>query len=90
MDNMDRKNAYEKYGNFNAADMMRIVEKKGELESLTASKDGQRVKEMLGGEEAIMSMVERGDIDSLRGTLSQVLKTKSGEALMQRFSELMK
>ncbi len=51
--------------------------KRRELETLAASNEGQRVREMLGGDAA-----------GLRQTLKGALGTPEGEALLKKLSEL--
>ncbi len=90
MENMNNKKMFPDNLEISAADMGLIGKKKAELEALASSQQGMEVKEMLGGEEAVLAMLEKGDIESLKSTLSQVIKTKPGAELMQRLSELMK
>lgn len=75
----------------NSAARRKISAKKGELEQLANSKDGQKVRQMLDGkEDALKSAVENGDTATLKSALSNILKTDEGARLASRLSELMK
>jgi|GEM_PF-6635098 len=65
-------------------------EKKQELETLAASGEGQRVREMLGGDTALRQMMQSGDAAALRKTLKNALGTPEGAALLQKLSDIMK
>lgn len=65
--------------------------KKDELEQLVNSPEGQNVKNMLSGnEENIMAAIERGDMNVLKNTLSNILKTEEGSKLAEQVLKMMK
>ena len=48
--------------------------KRRDIEALASSGEGRKVKEMLGGDEALESMLERGDAAALQKTLKNNFK----------------
>ncbi len=85
----DFQNAAEKI--FGEKDAARISGKKNELEKLVNSSDGQKVKELLdksGGN--LQKAMESGDVETLRGTVSDILKTDAGARLYKQLNEMMK
>ena len=70
------------------ADGKKIAGKKGEIERLAASRDGERVKAQLqnrGFEEAVKS----GDTEAMKNAISSVLKTEEGARLMRQLQNMM-
>jgi len=67
----------------------KILEKKQALEKLAGSVDGQKMKDMLGGEN-IEAAAKSGDIAALAEALQKALKTGEGERFVSQLKELMK
>ncbi|MCL2408976.1 MAG: hypothetical protein FWC96_05095 [Oscillospiraceae bacterium] len=65
--------------------------KKDEFGKLMASSDGKKVKQMLeSGDDDLMSAVRKGDMDSLKNTLSKVLATEEGARLAGQIVKMIK
>jgi hypothetical protein len=65
--------------------------KKEELGKLIDSPEGQKVKDLLSGEEAnVMAALENGDMAVLKKTLSNILKTEEGSRLAEQLLKMMK
>lgn len=65
--------------------------KQDEINKLIDSPEGQKVKNMLSGNEAnVMSALERGDTAVLKQTLSNILKTEEGARLTEQLLKMMK
>lgn len=71
-----------------SADGRRLAGKKGDIERLAFSSDGQRVKAMLQNN-GIENALERGDMDAVKSTLSDVLKTSEGTRLMSALQNML-
>jgi hypothetical protein len=68
----------------------KLAGKKDELGRLIASPVGQKVKEMLSGDEKnVMAAIENGDTAALQKTLSGILKTEEGSRLAEQLLKLM-
>ncbi len=64
--------------------------KKEELGKLIDSPEGQKVKDMLSGDEAnVMAAIENGDMAVLKKTLSNILKTEEGSRLAEQLLKMM-
>lgn len=64
--------------------------KQDELNKLIDSPEGQKVKDMLSGEETnVMAALEKGDVASLKKTLSNILKTEEGARLAEQLRKMM-
>ena len=75
----------------NSKDAQRLSQKKEEIEKLANSSDGQKVKELLTSNgHDLQSAIEKGDIDKLRGAVSDILKTDAGARLYKQLSDMMK
>lgn len=82
----DLKNAADKF--LAGEDGKRLTQKKGEIERLAASADGETVRSMLekGGFE---DAVRRGDTGAVRDAVNGILKTESGARLVSQLRSLM-
>jgi len=69
----------------------KLAGKQDELGQLINSTDGQKVKNMLSGNEAnVMAAIENGDMAVLKNTLSNILKTEEGSRLAEQLMKMMK
>lgn len=66
----------------------RFAGKKGDIQKLASSSDGQRVKAMLQGG-GIENALERGDMDTVKSTLENVLKTDEGARIMSALQNML-
>ena len=72
-------------------DGAKLTEKKDDIEKLINSQEGQNVKNMLCGEESsLKKALSNGDMETLKQTLSEVLKTEDGAKLAAQIQNLMK
>lgn len=71
-----------------SADGKRLAGKKGDIERLASSSDGQKVKAMLQGN-GIENALERGDMNAVKSTLTNVLKTDEGARLMNALQNML-
>ncbi len=80
------KDAAEKF--LSGSDGRRISEKRGDLERIASSRDGEAVRGMLerGGFERA---VERGDTEAVKSAVSEVLKTEAGARLIEQLRGIM-
>ena len=70
-------------------DGKKLAQKRPELERIANSTDGQKVREMLGGDR-IEQAAKSGDFASLAAALQTALKTEEGARLAKQLRELMK
>ncbi len=69
---------------------VKLSENIEELGKLGNSSDGQKVKEMLSGNEsAVMAAIENGNVEVLKKTLSNILKTEEGSRLAEQLLKMM-
>ena len=61
----------------------------GKLRSLTESRDGKKVRSLLGDEKALAEAVEKGDAAVLQEALQKLLATPEGRRLFNRLGGLM-
>jgi len=65
--------------------------KKDEVNKILDSSDGQKVKQMLEtGDTDLLDAVRKGDMDTLKITLSDILKTEEGARLAGQIMKMMK
>jgi hypothetical protein len=55
-----------------------------QLRKLAESRDGQRVRSLLGDEKALAEAVQKGDAAALQGALQTLLATPEGRRLFQQ------
>lgn len=67
-----------------------LSSKKGELEKLANSADGQKVKSMMDPDGRIQSAYEKGDMEAVRRAVTDILKTDEGARLAKQLSDLLK
>lgn len=68
----------------------KFASKKEELGKLIDSPEGQKVKDMLSGDEAnVMAAIENGDMAVLKKTLSNILKTEEGSRLAEQLLKML-
>lgn len=68
----------------------KLVGKKEELGKLIGSPEGQKVKDMLSGNEKnVMAAIENGDMAVLQKTLSGILKTEECSRLAEQLLKMM-
>ena len=82
----DLQKAAEKF--LSGEDGKKIAGKKGEIERLAASRDGEQVRAQLqrnGFEDA----VKKGDTEAMKNAISSVLKTEEGARLMRQLQSMM-
>ena len=60
-----------------------------QLKRLTESRDGQKVRSLLGDEKALAQAVEKGDAAVLQGALQKLLATPEGRRLFQQLGGMM-
>ena len=75
---------------FNSPGGSKLSEKKGDIEKIANSADGQKLKAMLDGRGDIKSALENGDVDAMRGALSDILNTDEGARIFQKLGDIMK
>ena len=69
----------------------KLNEKKEDIEKLINSQEGQNVKNMLSVDEAgLKAAFARGDMDTLKNALAEVLKTEDGAKLAAQIQNLLK
>ena len=65
--------------------------KKGELKNLIDTPDGKSVKKMLeSGGVDLKRAAQKGDINTLKETLSGILKTEEGARIAEQIMKMMK
>jgi len=65
--------------------------KKDEVNKILDSSDGRKVKQMIeSGDKDLLGAVRKGDIDTLKTTLSGILKTEEGARLADQIMKMMK
>ncbi|MGM9522352.1 MAG: hypothetical protein ACI3VB_07740 [Oscillospiraceae bacterium] len=82
----DLKGAAEKF--LSTEEGRKLAGRKGDIEELASSKDGEAVKSMLqkgGFEEAL----QKGDTDAIKNALSGVVKTDAGARLMKQLQQML-
>lgn len=62
--------------------------KSDELKKLTESADAQKVKQMLGGGDAVKKAMESGDSAALESIVKNVLSTKEGAKLASELAKM--
>ncbi len=67
-----------------------IQDKKPELEKLAASKDGEKVQQMLKSHGGLEKAIQSGDTEALSKTVRDILSTKEGARLAQQLKTLFK
>ena len=55
-----------------------------QLKRLAESRDGQKVRSLLGDEKTLAQAVEKGDATALQGALQKLLATPEGRRLFQQ------
>ncbi len=60
-----------------------------QLKRLAESRDGQKVRSLLGDEKALAQAVEKGDAAVLQGALQKLLATPEGRRLFQQLGGMM-
>lgn len=75
---------------FSSPSGAKLAEHREDLQKIADSSDGQKVKAMLDKNGGLSDALERGDMDSLRKTLSQVMQTEAGSRLAKQLSDMMK
>ena len=60
-----------------------------QLRKLAESRDGQRVRSLLGDEKALAEAVQKGDAAALQGALQTLLATPEGRRLFQQLGGMM-
>ena len=83
----DLKNAADRF--MSTPEGKKLAGKKGQLEKLASSRDGQAVKSILRGRN-IEEAVKKGDTEAIKSALSEILKTDAGARLASQLQELMK
>jgi len=74
----------------NTAAGAKLSGKKDEINKLIDSPEGQKVKNMLSGDEAnVMAAIENGNMAVLQKTLSNILKTEEGSKLAEQILKMM-
>jgi hypothetical protein len=64
--------------------------KQEEIGKLIDSPEGQKVKELLNGEEQnVMTALEKGDMAVLKNTLANILSTEEGARLAEQLRQMM-
>ena len=66
----------------------RISERRGDIENLAASTDGQQVRSMLQNE-GFGEALKSGDSEAMKNAIGNVLKTDAGARLMQQLRDMM-
>ena len=66
----------------------RLAGKRGDIERLAASSDGQKIKAMLQ-ENGIETALERGDTDAVKSALGNILKTDEGARMMSALQNML-
>ena len=61
----------------------------GKLRSLTESRDGKKVRSLLGDEKALAEAVEKGDAAVLQEALQKLLATPEGRRLFSQLGGMM-
>ena len=65
--------------------------KQEELSKLIDSQEGQKIKNMLSGDESnVMAAIQNGDMAVLKKTLSNILQTEEGSRLAEQLLKMMK
>ena len=60
-----------------------------ELRRLAESRDGQKVRSLLGDEKALAEAVEKGDAAALQGALQTLLASPEGRRLFRQLGGMM-
>lgn len=75
----------------NSTSKAKLVSKKGQLEKLANSSDGEKIKELIGdGGEDIKKAFAKGDTDALKSMVANILKTEEGARIAKQLSDMMK
>ena len=61
-----------------------------ELRKLALSSDGKKVRSLMGDEKKLAEALEKGDTETLKNLMTQVLNTEEGNRLAQQLKELMR
>ena len=77
----------DKLGEFLASDAgKKFAGRKNELNKLASGADGQQVRRMLEGRD-LSSALEKGDTETLKNALSDIMKTEAGSRLIGQLTE---
>ncbi len=68
----------------------KLASKKDDIQKIADSSDGQKVKAMLEKNGSLSEALEKGDMDSIRKTVSQIMQTEAGARLAQQLSDIIK
>ena len=61
----------------------------GKLRALADSRDGRKVRSLLGDEKRLAQAVEKGDAEALQGALQTLLASPEGRRLFQQLGGMM-
>ncbi len=61
-----------------------------EIRKLAQSSDGEKVRSLLGDEKKVAEALEKGDTETLKNLMTQVLSTEEGNRLAQQLMGLMR
>ena len=61
-----------------------------EIRKLAQSSDGEKVRSLLGDEKKVAKALEKGDTETLKNLMAQVLSTEEGNRLAQQLMGLMR
>ena len=60
-----------------------------DIEKLARSRDGQRVRAMLGDEKQVAKALEQGDTEELRRLMTRVLSSEEGSRLARQLMDFL-
>ena len=76
---------------FNSPTGAKFSGKKDEINSLINTPDGQKIKQMVeSGDADLFGAIQNGDVNALKNTLSEILKTQEGARLARQLRKMMK
>ena len=61
-----------------------------EIRKLAQSTDGKKVRSLMGDEQKVAEALEKGDTETLKKLMTQVLSTEEGSRLAQQLMGLMR
>ena len=68
-----------------------LSEKKDDIEKLITTPEGQKVKEMIDkNEDSLKKAIEKGDVDTIKNTVSSIMKTDEGLKLADQIMKMIK
>lgn len=68
----------------------KLAGRKSELEKLMQSREGRTVQSMIQGQEQqLMQAMSRGDMETLRNTVTKILQTQEGARLAEQIMKMM-